>query len=163
MKNKSVGLLIIGISIVIGFIIFMFNFGMKDIVEASCDHGRSCGMYGTIQTQTGISAAIAILILFIGIFIFFSSPEEKIVEKEIIKKIKIKEKKKVLNLEGLESDEKELITLLQSEGKAMFQSDLMEKMSMGKVKTTRLLDKLESKQFIERKRRGMNNIVVLRD
>jgi len=52
--------------------------------------------------------------------------------------------------------------LLIKEGKAMFQSDLMEKLEIGKVKTTRLLDKLESKQLIERKRRGRNNIVVLR-
>ena len=45
----------------------------------------------------------------------------------------------------------------------MFQSALMEKIDIGKVKMTRLLDKLEAKQFIERKRRGMNNIVVLKD
>ena len=45
----------------------------------------------------------------------------------------------------------------------MFQRDLMEKLEIGKVKTTRLLDKLESKQIIERKRRGMNNIIVLKE
>ena len=43
----------------------------------------------------------------------------------------------------------------------MFQSTLMEKLEIGKVKMTRLLDKLESKQLIIRKRRGMNNIIVL--
>ena len=50
----------------------------------------------------------------------------------------------------------------QEENGAIFQKTLMEKLEIGKVKTTRLLDKLESKQFIERKRRGMNNIVVLK-
>ena len=49
------------------------------------------------------------------------------------------------------------------ENNAVFQADLMEKLQIGKVKTTRLLDKLEAKQIIERKRRGMNNIVVLKD
>ena len=39
----------------------------------------------------------------------------------------------------------------------------MEKLGTGKVGITRLLDKLESKQIIERKRRGMNNVVVLKD
>ncbi len=53
--------------------------------------------------------------------------------------------------------------LLIEEGKAMFQADLMEKLEIGKVGMTRLLDKLEAKQFIERKRRGMNNIVVVKD
>ena len=38
----------------------------------------------------------------------------------------------------------------------------MERLNTGKVKITRLLDKLEAKDLIERKRRGMNNIVVLK-
>jgi len=41
--------------------------------------------------------------------------------------------------------------------------ELMDKLEIGKVKMTRLLDKLEAKQFIIRKRRGMNNIVVLKE
>ena len=63
----------------------------------------------------------------------------------------------------MDDKEKQAIRLLQEDGKAMFQADLMEKLEIGKVGTTRLLDKLEAKQFIERKRRGMNNIVVLKD
>ena len=86
----------------------------------------------------------------------FSKAKEKIIIK------KIKDKKKKLNLEGLEGDEKKIMELLKKD-KAIFQADLMEKFEIGKVKTTRLLDKLEAKQLIERKRRGMNNIVVLKD
>jgi uncharacterized membrane protein len=52
--------------------------------------------------------------------------------------------------------------MLQKE-KAIFQRTLMEKLNIGKVETTRLLDKLEAKQLIERKRRGMNNVVVLKE
>ena len=59
--------------------------------------------------------------------------------------------------------EKEVVDLLLKEGNAMFQADLMEKLNIGKVGVTRLLDRLEAKQIIERKRRGMNNIVVLKD
>ena len=39
---------------------------------------------------------------------------------------------------------------------------LMEELDVGKVKMTRMMDKLEAKQIVERKRRGMNNIIVLR-
>ena len=67
------------------------------------------------------------------------------------------------DLTGLDKDEKQVIKLLQEESGAMFQRTLMEKLEIGKVKMTRLLDKLEAKQIIERKRRGMNNIVVLRN
>ena len=63
----------------------------------------------------------------------------------------------------MQVDEKKVIELVINEGKAMFQKELMDKLEIGKVKMTRLLDKLEAKQFIIRKRRGMNNIVVLKE
>lgn len=87
----------------------------------------------------------------------FSKPKEKIIVK------KITEKKKKMNLEGLENNEKRIMKILQDENGATFQKALMEKLEIGKVGITRLLDKLEAKQLIERKRRGMNNIVVLRN
>ncbi len=157
MENKHVGWLIIGIAIIMAIIVGIFNSALKNIVVATCSHGSECTMYGTIRTQTGLSLAIVAVVLIIGLFIMFSKPKEKIVIK------KIKEKKKKLNLEGLDKDERKVVNLLLEEGKAMFQADLMEKLEIGKVKTTRLLDKLEAKQLVERKRRGMNNLVVLRD
>ena len=45
----------------------------------------------------------------------------------------------------------------------MFQADLIEKLNLGKVKVSRILDRLENKNLIERKRRGMNNLIVLKD
>ena len=39
---------------------------------------------------------------------------------------------------------------------------LMGKTDFSKVKVTRLLDKLEAKNLIERRRRGMTNAVVLK-
>ncbi len=157
MKNKNVGYLIVGIAIVIGIIVLIFNIGLKNIVVQTCSHGGSCTMYDTISSQMWMSFGIIIIILIIGLAIMFTKPKEKIIIK------KVKEKKKKLDLKGLDRDEKKVINLLLNENKAMFQSDLMEKLEIGKVKTTRLLDKLEAKQFIERKRRGMNNIVVLND
>lgn len=159
MDNKNVGLLIIGIAIVIAIIVLMFNSAMNNIVDATCSHGASCTMYDTIRTQTGISLAIVGVIVVIGFVIMTSKPKERVV----VKKVEVKEKKKKLDLDGLDKEEKEVIEMLQEENGAMFQKTLMEKLEIGKVKTTRLLDKLEAKQFIERKRRGMNNIVVLRD
>lgn len=157
MENKNVGMLIIGISVVIGIIVWIFNSALTKIVGTTCSHGPSCTMYDTIRTQTWLSLSIAGVILIIGLFIMFLKPKEK-----IIIKMK-KERKKKINVEGLEENEKKIIEILQSENGAIFQSTLMEKLEMGKVGITRLLDKLEAKQLIERKRRGMNNIVVLKD
>jgi len=151
-----VGWLIIGIAIVMIIIVLIFNAAITNIAGATCSHGSGCTMYDTIKTQTWISLSIVGIIIVIGLFIMFMKPKERIVVK------KVKEKKKRLNLNGLDKDEKSVIDLLRKEGNAVFQADLMEKLEIGKVKTTRLLDKLESKQLIERKRRGMNNIVVLK-
>ncbi len=157
MENKNVGFLIVGIAVVIGVIIWIFNSALTNIVGATCSHGPSCTMYDTIRTQTWLSLSIAGVILVIGLFIMFVKPKEKIIVKTKI------EKKKKLDLSGLEEKEKRVIGILQNENGAIFQSTLMEKLEIGKVGITRLLDKLEAKQLIERKRRGMNNIVVLND
>ena len=157
MENKQVGWLIIGIASFMAAIVLLFNLALKSIVGETCSHGPTCTMYDTIGTQTLLSLSIVLIVVVIGIVIMFSKPKEKIVIQ------KIKEKKKKLDLKGLDKDEKRIIDFLVKEGRAVFQSDLKEKLEIGKVKTTRLLDKLEAKQFIERKRRGMNNIVVLRD
>ncbi|MFH1326848.1 MAG: MarR family transcriptional regulator [archaeon] len=157
MENKNVGILIIGIAVVLAIIVLMFNAVLMDITDATCSHGDSCEMYSSIKTQTGISLAIVGVIIIIGLVIMFMKPKEKIIIK------KIKDKKKRIKLEGLEKSEKKVVELLKKEGNAIFQAELMEKLEIGKVKTTRMLDKLESKGIIERKRRGMNNIVVLKD
>ncbi len=161
MENKQVGWLIIGIAVVMIIIVLVFNVALKKIVEANCIlvHGdtTSCPMFDTIRTQTGISLAIVGVVIIIGFVIMFSRPKEKIIIK------KIKDKKRQLDLSNLDKDEKKIVNLLVSEGKAVFQADLMEKLGISKVKTTRLLDKLEAKQIIERKRRGLTNIVVLKE
>ena len=155
MENKNVGWLIVGIAVVVGIIILIFNVGLKSIVGETCSHGPTCTMYDTIAVQTWISLAIAGIILVIGLVIMFMKPKERIVVK------KIKERKKKVDLKGLNAKEKEVVKMLQKEG-AVFQRTMMEKLEIGKVGMTRILDKLESKDIVERKRRGMNNVVVLK-
>jgi magnesium-transporting ATPase (P-type) len=159
MENKHVGFLVIGISFVMMLIVFIFNFALKGIVSETCTHGPACSMYDTIKTQTWLSFAITTVIFIVGLIILLSKPKEKIIIKTI------KEKRNKLNLSKLNLDEQEkrVIEFLQNENGTMFQASLMEKLGIGKVGVTRLLDKLEAKQIVERKRRGMNNVVVLRD
>ncbi|MFA5259464.1 MAG: MarR family transcriptional regulator [Candidatus Pacearchaeota archaeon] len=163
MKNKNVGYLISGIAILIMIIIFLFNQGLTEIVKTTCSHGSSCPMYGTINTQTYLSIAIAFFILLIGIFLIFSKENEKLVIKQI-KPLKNLEPRKFdkKSVQGLNSDEKIIMNLLLENKGNMFQSDIIEKTKLNKVKITRILDSLEAQNLIERKRRGMTNIVVLK-
>jgi uncharacterized membrane protein len=161
MKNRNVGLLIIGLALVIGVIIFLFNSALTNIVNTTCSHGPSCTMYSTIKTQTYIGVSLLAIILIIGLVLVFTKENTQIVEKTITKTIK--EKKKPLDLSGLDGKEKALLKIIQEHNGVIFQAELMEKANLGKVGLTRLLDKLEAKQIVERKRRGMNNIVILRN
>ena len=162
MKNRNVGFLIIGIAVVIGIIVGIFNFGLRSIVTQSCGHGPECSMYETIALQTWISLAIAGLIGVIGLFLIFS--KEEVIEKIIVKhkKVQVKEKKKPVDYSKLDKDEKVVIKEVEDADGTIFQSDLVEKTGFSKVKVTRILDKLEGRQIIERKRRGMTNVVVLK-
>jgi uncharacterized membrane protein len=44
----------------------------------------------------------------------------------------------------------------------MYQSDLVGKTGFPKAKVTRCLDALENKKLVERKRKGMGNLVLLK-
>jgi hypothetical protein len=157
MRNRNVGFLIVGISVVIVSIILLFNSGLKGIVDEGCDHGPTCTMYDTIRVQTGLSLIIAGLVFLIGLFFILSKESERIV----IKKVKEKVSRKRIDLSGLSSEERKVIDILRREKGAFFQKSVMEELGCGKVKITRIVDKLEAKGLVERKRRGMNNILVL--
>ena len=88
----------------------------------------------------------------------FSWPQEKI----IVKKVKERKQKKKIDTSDLKSEEKKVFSLAR-ESKAIFKADLIEKTGFGKAKMTRIIDRLEGKGFVERKRRGMTNVVVLND
>ncbi len=142
-------------------IVLIFNASLGSIANQTCSHADSCVHQDAMKSETIISLSIVGIILVIGFVIMFSKPRVEIKEKVVVKKIK--EKKKKIDTSKLDRDEKKVVGLLQNENNAMFQADLKEKLEIGKVKMTRLLDKLEAKQLIERKRRGMNNLVVLRN
>jgi len=159
MKNKNVGVLILGISVIIILIIFLFNSAMKQIVESSCEmESNICPMDFSIEQQTRLALVITGILVLVGLMLLFSKPEKEI----IIKKIKEKKKRKKIDLSMLKPEEKKVMNLVAKE-KTIFQADVSEKTGFSKVKITRILDKLESKGYIERKRRGMTNIVILNE
>jgi uncharacterized membrane protein len=161
MENKNVGLLIVGISILIIIITLLFTNSLRTYVNDTCPivHGPdpdSCPAMKTISQQTYLAIAISGIILIIGIVLFFSKPNEKIIIK------KVKERKKKADLSKLQAEDKKVFKIIQ-ENNGIFQADLIEKTEWGKTKITRILNRLEDKGLIERKRRGMTNVVVLKN
>ncbi len=161
MKNKNVGYLIIGIAIVMVILVVLFNSVIKQNLGLTCSHGPTCEMYTNLKVQTGISLSIIGVILIIGLFLIFSKEETKIITKT--KRVIVEEKRKPIDYSKLDNEEKVLIKIIEEADGTIFQSDLVEKSGFDKVKVTRILDRLEGKQLIERKRRGMTNVVVLKN
>lgn len=160
MENKHVGYLVVGISIIIIIIILLFNSAMRDIVNATCsaEHGTSCPMYASINKQTYLALSIVGILITIGLFLIFSKQSERV----IVKEVKTKEVKKKIDTSDLRQEDKDVLKIIE-ENKAIFQADLIEKTNFGKAKMTRIIDRLENKGIVERKRRGMTNVVVLKD
>jgi uncharacterized membrane protein len=108
-----------------------------------------------------------IFIVLIGLYLIFFGEEEKIITK--VKTIKQQIEPKRITKENYQEILNKLIAderlvfnkIIESEG-AIFQSDLVDKTKLNKVKITRILDKLEGKGLIERRRRGMTNVIILK-
>lgn len=152
--------MMLGISAVIVVIIFLFQKALEEIVKASCgaEHGKTCPMYTTINQQTYLAIAIVGIIVVIAFVLIFSKPKREI----IIKKVREKKPRKKIDLNGFRSDEKKVFRLIQENG-TIFQGNLIEETGFTKAKMTRVLDKLEGHQLIERKRRGLTNVVILKE
>ncbi len=181
MKNKHVGLLIITISIVFLFLVFSYNGALEKIVNESCVHGDSCPMQVTLTTQKTVSYGLIAILVMVGIVVtFFLKDATPGVSKEDVSEVVkaaveestltngnnvelgLTDAKKQQLLESTEGEEQQLIQLLINGEGSVYQSDLVKELKLTKVKTTRILDKLEGKGLIERKRRGMTNVVVLK-
>ncbi len=163
MNNRIVGFLIIGIAALIGFIIFSFNKALTNIVNTTCTHGPTCPMWGTIDFQTNVSIGIMIFVASIGLYLILFGKEEKldaINNQTEPKKITKENYQQVLS--KLNKDEKLILEkIIEAQG-AIFQSELVEKTNFSKAKVTRILDRLEVMGIIERRRRGMTNLVILK-
>ena len=155
MRNRDIGIMIIIIALLIGFITFSFNRALSDIVSSSCTHGETCPMWGTIRFQTNVSIAIMIFVAAIGAYLVFFSREDAIP----FRKLSLGDYKDVLST--LDVDEKKVLTgIIENKG-SMSQSSIVGSTKYNKVKVSRILDSLEGKKLIERRRRGMGNVIVL--
>lgn len=156
MENRFVGYILIGVSVLIGFTIFIFNRALTEIINTSCSHGPACPMWGTLRAQTYVSLALLFALLAIGIYFVFAKEE----------KLKENAKREVIDYladsSKLSEEEKKIIEAIKENAGSAYQNELASKLSISKVKLTRILDRLEGRKLLERKRRGMTNIIILK-
>ncbi len=162
MENKYVGYLLLGVSALVIFIISLFNFTLNEIISASCGvmHGGSCPMSQTLNQQTYIAFGVVGILIIVGLVLILSKQPEKIIVKT--RTIEKKKSEKRYDLSDFKPEEKNVFELIK-ENKTIFQADIIDKTGFSKAKITRIIDRLEGSGFVERKRRGMTNVVVLKE
>ena len=162
MKNKYVGLLVISIAIILFFVLMSFNNALESIVNATCTHGVECTMNTTLKTQKIISYSLIGLLVIVGLFVTFFTKDESVKLELTESKKEISELEKKKKMENLDEEEKQIMNIIFKEKGSVFQSQIVKETTQTKVKITRILDRLEGKGLIERRRRGMTNIIILK-
>lgn len=151
--SKFIGivLLIISVVLLITLLSLIKEFQKVGVSQCSCPSG-ACPMENQLPIQTYISFILVLVLSGIGIFTLIPKQIEGGVKKEEWESI----------MRTLKDDEKKIYQAVLDSGGLILQGDLVEKTKISKVKVSRILDKLEIKDLVERRRRGMSNLVVLR-
>ncbi len=161
-KQKQTGAVIMVLAVIIFTIGFLYiNQTEKFLASQAktgpngeCIHtGPSCPYEQlnrlAVPKFIGIFSVIALFA--VGVYFYLKKKPEEIALKNARKKVK-----------GLGKEESKVFDLVVSADGMIFQNELVQRSQLSKVKVTRLLDRLESKGLIERRRRGMTNVVLLK-
>ncbi|MDI6720834.1 MAG: hypothetical protein QMD85_00485 [Candidatus Aenigmarchaeota archaeon] len=154
-QRKQYGIILIAISIFMFFVVTAFTLHiirLNQYLHKDCDLPADiCPFNTSMPSESIIGYIIDAGLGIFGVYLFLTGAKPLPVEK-----------KKEFDTKSLSPDEKKIFELVSSSG-VIFQSELVEKSGLGKVRVTRILDRLEAKCIVERKRRGMTNVVMMRN
>jgi uncharacterized membrane protein len=154
-EPKKAGIILIATSVVIFILALLLTqtiMSLKMELHKTCPlPPEACPYKSSVPEESVGIFALAIGAAIVGIFLVFSgrNPDEP---RKIDKNI----------LGSLTPEEKRICDIVTEAGGSIFQIDIIQKTGFSKVKVSRILDRLELKGIIERRRRGMTNLVLLK-
>ncbi len=160
---KTLGLILMLVSIVL----FITGYSYVKSVETALLQGHELTDSGTCTHPDGAvcpfqklnELAVPKTIAFFMDLLLFVSGFWLFIQRKPEEKSLVKAQKSARDLGG---DEAKIFDIVVSSEGMAFQNELVEKTGLSKVKVTRLLDKLEAKGLVERRRRGMTNVIILK-
>jgi uncharacterized membrane protein len=157
---KKVGAILVVLSAVLFIVLYFVTsliISLRLELHKTCPlPPESCPYKGSVPTEVLAAFITDAAVGVFGISLIITSYRSQ--------KIGLKENTKITeSIKSLQNEEKKVYDLLIDAEGFMFQNDLIEKTGYSKVKISRILDKLEMKGVVERRRRGMSNIVVLKE
>ncbi|MBI4017655.1 MAG: winged helix-turn-helix transcriptional regulator [Candidatus Aenigmarchaeota archaeon] len=157
-KKQSVGRLLIGAAVLLILVTAIAKSDVDKQQAFLCDLTHSqgipaeeCPVHNSIFSWTVAGMfVIGFLVLAAGFYLSFPQGGQE------------EAKFKTVDTGKLDGIERKIYdTLLKSNG-SVHQADLVRETGLSKVRVTRILDKMEFSGVLERRRRGMSNIVVLK-
>ncbi|MBU5537389.1 MAG: helix-turn-helix domain-containing protein [Candidatus Aenigmatarchaeota archaeon] len=153
-STNYLGMSIIGISIIMFVILLTISLGYARMEHALCG-SPSCTLVNHIPVQAYAGFGILIVSAGIGSYLALNQPKGE--RTQTISKAKLNK-----IIKDLSEDEKKIFNELTKNDGSAFQNDLINVSGFSKVKVSRILDRLETKGLVERRRRGMSNLVLLK-
>ena len=154
--QKETGIAVLAIAVLLFILMFYVTGVIQQSHQSACScEGNTCPMALAIPLESYIGFTFAVALFILGIIIISGTAKKEKAEKK--KNIELEAKINVMK-----PDERSLYHTIGDAGGLMFQSELVERSGMSKVKVSRILDKMEAKGIIERRRRGMTNVVMLK-
>ncbi|MBD3262745.1 MAG: MarR family transcriptional regulator [Candidatus Altiarchaeales archaeon] len=151
---RKIGAAIIFASFLMILLLIWFIDTLSSMSRESCTCGDTCGMvYFEVPPTFYLGLLGVCLLLFSGIYLTVKGDSMGETDNK---------KRWMERLEKLGGEEETVYKLIADAGGTLFQTEISEKTGLSKVKVTRVLDKLESRRLVERRRRGLVNIVVLK-
>lgn len=159
--KKSLGSMLIGLAILLFGILVMVKVNTDQegaflckFVEASPTLAmEECPAHESNTSWLLLTAfAISFLVLGMGLYIFFlpiNTERNNPLTTEI-------------DTSNLTEEEQKIHEMIKLNQGSLYQSDIIKQTGLSKVKVSRILDRMEGKGIIDRKRRGMTNIVILK-
>ena len=158
--ETKMALILVILGIMLTAVVASFTQNYVTIADAKCElqcgmnTTESCPHRGGLPFISYVGFTSSILLILIGAYLL-------IFRKDSLTQVpSYKKNPKILNT--LNKDEKLVFDMIIKSGGAMLQSEILDKTGFSKAKVSRVLDKLEAKALVERRRSGMSNLIILR-
>ncbi len=161
LNHKKIGFILMGLAIVLLALLIVVKINadkegafLCQLVETSPTLTmEECPAHESSTSWLLLAAfGISFLVLSAGIYMIFSPVKKEQHEEPLMK----------IDTSRLTEEENKMYDLIKLSQGSMYQSDIIKQMQLSKVKVSRILDSMEGKGILERKRRGMTNIVILK-
>lgn len=164
-ENRMMLGIIVVLLVLIATAVFFYNRTLNELAVSSCTDaaGPACPHQKIVETQNLVIAILIAVIAAVAGWVAYQLYWKKPALKESpVQMPRAHAPARKIDPAALEPDEKKIVEILQEEQGSAFQSDVIKRLGYTKVKVSRILDRMEQKGLVERKRRGMANLVVLR-